>query len=109
MHAVLIALLAVAGAGDSASVAEQQPAAPVKVVPDEREQCPQEEKCGCASWGACGFLLTDWLGGMMAPPHPPSCASCWLGKRRMYRDPPIHAHYYRRPYDYRRSFDHPWR
>jgi len=104
MHAALLAILVVTGAGGSTPAPESLPApAPTIVSPPGSDRHVQEQPgadnhaCPCDYWNG------------RATPLPPRSGYYprydWSGRRWMSCYPSI---YDRMPYDYRRSFDYPW-
>jgi hypothetical protein len=106
MHAALLTILIVTGAGDSTSAPQRQPATAPKIA---AHACSETAVAGQPSGAATGYACPCSNGWCGLAPLPnggyPRCG--WLGKRWSYRYPPSYD-FFRAPHDYRRSFDYPW-
>jgi len=118
MHASLVSLLLLAGAGP-------HPEATIQYEPSARQSPVQNVKaggCGGTPCGTCGLqscgqrlknhFQRSYLGRKFGP-MPQSCYAprygCYPGNQRYtHRYPAFHGYYYRRPYNYRHVFDYPW-
>jgi len=103
MQVVLLSVLAVVGAGESASLSGDRA---VTGSCAGGEHCCQGAQCGRDSAPCLG--LGDGSGPVSAAEFILSHTWGRLAKRRMYRYPPACSRDYRRAYDYRLSFDYPW-
>ena len=103
MHAALLAILVVTGAGVSTSAPEELPApAPTIMSTPGSDQYVQKQSGACTQGCPCASR-----NGWAAPPPLPSAYYLrygWSGKRWTSCYPSVYA---RTPYDYRRSFDYP--
>ena len=104
MHATLLTLLLAVPAQAPGTTTEQ-------LTPAVTTQCGQG---GCMpAGGQCvgqddRNRLSRWLGSMPQTCYAPHFGSYPGNNRHMHRYPAMHGSYYRRPYNYRHSFDYPW-
>ena len=110
MHAALLTIFVVTGAGQAgATLSNPSATIPAGVLHTGCQDCCCVEACGCHGGFTHRRRLSERLGPMPQTCYAPRFG-CYSGNNRhMHRYPAFHGYYYREPYNYRRSFDYPWR